>query len=59
MGLTWRTVFSNFSEKRHVVKPFKIPDNWVRFRSMDWGSAKPYAVGWYAVDYDGNLLEIS
>lgn len=54
-GLLGGQFFSNFSEKRHVVKPFKIPDNWVRFRSMDWGSAKPYAVGWYAVDYDGNL----
>ena len=54
-GLLGGQFFSRFSEKLHVVKPFKIPDGWIRFRSMDWGSAKPYAVGWYAVDYDGNL----
>ncbi|SEJ89683.1 phage terminase, large subunit, PBSX family [Propionispira arboris] len=39
----------------HVVKPFKIPDSWMRFRAMDWGSYRPYCVLWFAVDYDGNL----
>lgn len=26
-----------------------IPKNASRFRAMDWGSAKPFSVGWYAV----------
>jgi hypothetical protein len=34
---------------RHVVRPFTIPDDWLRFRSMDWGSARPASVGWWAV----------
>lgn len=33
----------------HVIKPFATPDHWTRFRSMDWGSAKPFSVGWWAV----------
>lgn len=41
--------FDTFEHRRHVVKPFEIPKDWLRFRSGDWGSAKPFAFGWYAV----------
>jgi hypothetical protein len=34
---------------KHVVDPFKVPEEWARFRSMDWGSAKPFSVGWWAI----------
>lgn len=44
-------------EHIHVVPPFAIPDEWIKFRSLDWGYAKPYSVGWYAVDYDGRLYK--
>lgn len=46
--------FDVFNEAVHVVKPFKIPDGWIRYRAMDWGTAHPYSVLWIAVDYDGN-----
>ena len=32
-----------------IVRPFSIPEHWLRFRSFDWGSAKPFSVGWWAV----------
>jgi len=32
-----------------IIRPFKIPDWWLRFRSHDWGSARPFSVGWWAV----------
>jgi len=32
----------------HVVRPFKIPASWHCDRSFDWGSAKPFSVGWWA-----------
>jgi hypothetical protein len=38
-----------FSTTRHVIKPFSIPRDWTRFRSMDWGSARPFSVGWWTV----------
>lgn len=44
--------FSEFSTNRHVIPPFLIPPWWTRFRSMDWGSAKPFSVGWWVVVQD-------
>jgi hypothetical protein len=32
-----------------ILKPFAIPDDWTKFRSFDWGFAKPFSVGWWAV----------
>lgn len=49
--------FEEWREPIHVVAPFKIPDEWIRFRSLDWGHAKPYSVGWYAVDHDGRMYK--
>src|SRR5262245_2145377 len=40
--------FPEFSVDRHVIEPFDIPEEWIRWRAMDWGSAKPFSVGWYA-----------
>lgn len=36
----------------HVIEPFKIPDSWKIYRGFDWGYAKPFSVGWYAIDHD-------
>lgn len=41
--------FPEFSIQKHVIAPFAVPRHWVRFRSMDWGSATPFAVYWNAV----------
>jgi len=41
--------FDCWSNERHVLRPFEIPSDWLRFRSADWGSAKPFSVGWWAV----------
>lgn len=44
--------FPEFSMERHVIAPFAIPSHWLRFRSMDWGSASPFSIGWWAVATD-------
>jgi hypothetical protein len=41
--------FPEWSTEKHVIRPFEIPAGWTRFRSADWGSAKPFSVGWWAV----------
>lgn len=41
--------FPEFSTTKHVLEPFAIPEHWLRFRSMDWGSTSPFAVLWHAV----------
>jgi len=49
--------FDCWDSLRHVVRPFTIPEEWVRFRSMDWGSAKPFSVGWWAIASDDHPIE--
>jgi hypothetical protein len=44
--------FDEWKTEKHVVQPFTIPSGWLRFRSMDWGSASPFSVGWWAVASD-------
>lgn len=42
----------------HVIEPFAVPESWTRYRSFDFGYAKPFSVGWWAVDFDGRLYRI-
>ena len=32
-----------------VIKPFPVPENWPVYRALDWGSARPFSVGWWAI----------
>jgi hypothetical protein len=41
--------FENWNTEKHVVQPFDIPSSWARLRSADWGSAKPFSIGWWAI----------
>ena len=41
--------FDEWSNKAHVIKPFIIPSEWARIVSGDWGSARPFSIGWWAV----------
>ena len=42
----------------HVIDPFTPPDSWERYRSFDFGYARPFSVGWWAKDQDGRLYRI-
>ena len=46
--------FDCWKKHMHVIKPFRVPTDWTRFRSFDWGSARPFSVGWWAIS-DGAL----
>jgi len=48
--------FDCWREGLHVVAPFDVPADWMRFRSADWGSAAPGSVGWWAVAGDDYKL---
>lgn len=41
--------FDRWSDTQHVVQPFEVPADWLKFRSADWGSAAPFSIGWWAV----------
>lgn len=42
----------------HVIEPFEIPPDWTIVRSYDFGYAKPFSLGWWAVDYEGVAYRI-
>ena len=37
-----------WEKKYNVIAPFTIPEDWHIDRGFDWGSAKPFAVGYFA-----------
>ena len=49
------SAFPEFDITTHVVQPFDIPRNWLRFRTCDWGYSSAACVLWIAVDYDNNF----
>lgn len=49
--------FDCWSEAKHVIPPFAIPNDWLRFRSGDWGSLSPFSFGWWAVVGDDYTLD--
>lgn len=55
----WRdndgAVYSEFDEDIHTVEPFRIPADWTRVRSIDFGFTNPFVCLWGAVDHDGRL----
>lgn len=48
-------VFTELSQTVHGIESFDVSPEWEKFMVMDWGYAKPFSVGWYAIDYDGIL----
>ncbi len=48
-------IYTEFRRDIHVIKPFRIPDEWTKFIGLDHGYVNPCAAIWMACDYDGNL----
>ena len=47
-----------WSTEYNIVEDFQIPNNWLVYRSFDWGSSKPFSVGWWA-ESDGSDVQLS
>jgi hypothetical protein len=45
-------VYKTFSRDTHVIKPFKIPNDWTRYRAIDWGFNNPFVCLWLAREPD-------
>ena len=43
----------------HVIPDFNPPKYWTYYRSFDWGSRRPFSVGWYAIDTEGRMYRIA
>jgi len=48
-------VYDEFDESIHVIAPFDIPEQWRRFRVVDFGYTNPFTCQWWAADDDGRL----
>lgn len=40
-------MFDTFRKNIHVIPPFKPPQGWDIWRSMDWGYSRPFSVNWF------------
>jgi len=49
--------FDSWNPRKHVIRPFRIPDHWLKFRGGDWGSARPFAFYWCAVVGDETVTD--
>lgn len=56
----WRNDPDHYADRlnTHVITPFRVPDAWAIWCSLDWGYSRPFSVGWYAVDHDRRLYRI-
>lgn len=48
--------FPEWRPAEHMVRPFNIDPNWRRFAALDWGYAKPYSLGWWAITGDARAI---
>lgn len=48
-------VYTEYDPAVHIIDPFPIPKNWLRFRSIDFGFTNPFVCQWWAVDDDGRI----
>ena len=48
--------FTEFDRKIHVIEPYSIPNNWVKFRACDYGYGSYSAVVWIAVAPSEQLI---
>lgn len=49
-------MFDDVWTPRNVIPDFEIPYTWRIDRAFDWGSSKPFSVGWYAESDGSDLL---
>ena len=47
-----------WDSRTNIVEPFSIPETWRIDRSFDWGSSKPFSVGWWA-ESDGCDIKLT
>jgi hypothetical protein len=47
--------FPEFDRSVHVVEPFKVPEEWPKWRAVDYGYAVPYCCLWFTRAPTGRL----
>ncbi len=48
---------TSLSRSKHMIRRFDVPRHWTHFMSMDWGTAAPFSINWYAVAGETALVK--
>ncbi|MBG89531.1 MAG: hypothetical protein CMO80_21910 [Verrucomicrobiales bacterium] len=48
-------IYPEFSKQKHIISPFKIPEDWPIFRGIDFGCRHPFVCLWVALGPDKTL----
>lgn len=48
----------DWNERIHTCEPFRVPEDWPVFRTMDWGFKAFGCIHWWTMDPDGNLFVV-
>lgn len=51
-------VYSEFNRSVHIVDAFEIPDDWPKYRAIDFGTKNPFACLWIAWDTRDDVLHV-
>lgn len=62
LGADWNIVSGGifdgvWREEVHILRPFEVPKTWRIDRAFDWGSSRPFSVGWWATA-DGTEIQV-
>ena len=50
--------FKDWRDDIHVIDPISVDPEWGKMFGVDWGFyPHPFHIGWYAKDFDGNILK--
>ncbi len=48
-----------WSQRRHVINDYPIPDFVPIMMTFDWGYGKPFSIGWWFIDADGRVCRFA
>jgi phage terminase large subunit len=55
----WRAadgaIYTGWDENVHLIKPFRVPDDWPLYLTVDFGFVHPMVIQWWRMDPDGRL----
>jgi len=49
-------VYEDFNQAVHIIDPHPIPEDWPRWRVIDFGYTHPFVCQWWTRDEDGRLI---
>lgn len=55
-GVVYKEFIDTYEPLGHLIKPFRIPDYWPKWRAIDYGGSAPTACPWFAISPDEDIF---